>query len=54
MPGTGNPVTITGMTFVRIVDGKIAEGWNNWDMMGMMNQIDASGASHVIPKETAR
>jgi steroid delta-isomerase-like uncharacterized protein len=53
MPATGNAVTVTGMTFARIIDGKIAEGWNNWDMMGMMNQIAASGETRVIPREAA-
>ena len=53
MPATGKAVVVTGMTFARVADGKIAEGWNNWDMIGLMNQIAASGATRVIPKESA-
>jgi steroid delta-isomerase-like uncharacterized protein len=51
MPATGKQVAITGMTFVRVTNGKIAEGWNNWDMMGLMNQIGANAARAVIPTE---
>src|SRR5688572_1051959 len=28
---TGNPVTVGGMSFVRVRDGKAVEAWNNWD-----------------------
>jgi steroid delta-isomerase-like uncharacterized protein len=51
MPATGQPIATTGMTFARVVDGKIVEGWNNWDMMGLMNQIGAGTATKVIPTE---
>jgi len=27
------------MSFVRIRDGMIAEGWNNWDLQGLLQQI---------------
>ena len=39
MPATGKPVTVSGMGFARISEGKIVETWNNWDMMGMMQQL---------------
>ena len=35
------PVEFTGMTIVRIKDGKIVEGWNNFDFMKMNKQIGA-------------
>jgi steroid delta-isomerase-like uncharacterized protein len=41
MPASGKPVRITGMTMVRIRDGKIVEGWDNWDQLAMMQQIGA-------------
>jgi len=28
---------------VRIADGKIVEGWQNWDMLGLMQQIQSAG-----------
>ena len=38
---TGNEVTITGITIHRIEDGKIVEEWENWDALGLMQQIGA-------------
>ena len=38
---TGNRVTTAGMTIDRIADGKIAETWDNYDAMGMMQQLGA-------------
>jgi steroid delta-isomerase-like uncharacterized protein len=34
-------VEFTGMVIVRIKDGKIVEGWNNFDFMQMYRQIGA-------------
>jgi len=42
---TGRQVTATGMSMVRVRDGKIVEGWNNWDMLGLMHQV--STVPHV-------
>ena len=38
---TGNEVAITGITIHRIEEGKIVEEWENWDALGMMQQIGA-------------
>ena len=38
---TDSPVEFTGMTFVRIADGKIVEAWNNFDFMSMYQQLGA-------------
>jgi predicted ester cyclase len=38
---TGNQVTITGITIEQIAEGKIVEEWNNWDVLGMLQQIGA-------------
>lgn len=35
------PVQFTGISMVRIKDGKIVEGWNNFDFMKMNKQIGA-------------
>jgi steroid delta-isomerase-like uncharacterized protein len=35
------PVDFTGITIVRIRDGKIVEAWNNFDFMRMNKQIGA-------------
>ena len=39
MPATGKVVRLTGITIARIRDGKIVEGWDNWDQLGMLKQI---------------
>jgi steroid delta-isomerase-like uncharacterized protein len=36
---TGKRVTITGITFSRLKDGKIVEEFQNWDTFGMMQQL---------------
>lgn len=38
-PATGKQVQFSGMTFVRVADGKLAEGWNNFDQLGMFHQL---------------
>ena len=45
-PGSaaGREVRMTGMSFVRVRDGRIQEGWNNWDIMGMMCQLGSAPA----------
>ena len=36
---TGIPVVVTGIDIYRIEDGKIAELWQSWDKMGMIQQL---------------
>ena len=38
---TNNQVMITGITIHRIEEGKIVEEWENWDALGLMQQIGA-------------
>lgn len=42
IPATGKAATMTGMTIVRIVDGRIADSWVKNDVMGLMNQLGAA------------
>ena len=37
---TDSPVEFTGMTFLRVRDGKIVEAWNNFDFMSMFQQLN--------------
>jgi steroid delta-isomerase-like uncharacterized protein len=39
LPASGQTVRSRGITIARIVDGKIVEGWDNWDQLGMLEQI---------------
>jgi len=47
MPASGKQATVTGISIDKIEGGKIVESWNNWDTLGMLQQLGA------IP-ETAR
>jgi steroid delta-isomerase-like uncharacterized protein len=38
---TEQPVEFTGVTIVRIANGKIVEAWNNFDFMAMYQQLGA-------------
>jgi steroid delta-isomerase-like uncharacterized protein len=38
-PATGRHVEFTGMVFVRVTDGRLVEGWNNFDQLGMLQQL---------------
>lgn len=39
IPPTNRPVDFTGMTMGRVVDGRILEGWNNYDFVTMYQQL---------------
>ena len=36
---TGVTVNVTGICILRVAGDRIVEGWQNWDMMGMREQI---------------
>lgn len=38
---TNQPIEFTGLTIVKIKDGKIVEAWNEFDFMKMYSQIGA-------------
>jgi steroid delta-isomerase-like uncharacterized protein len=39
MPATGKHLKVTGISIVQVEGGRLVEGWQNWDMMGLMQQI---------------
>ena len=45
IPRTGRRFTATGISIGRIANGKIAESWNSWDALGMMQQLG------IVPAE---
>jgi len=54
MPPTGKTVQITGMTIARFENGRIVEGWDNWDRLGMLEQIGAyTPTESVVLAKTA-
>jgi steroid delta-isomerase-like uncharacterized protein len=41
VPPSGNRVHVEGMTIDRFENGKFVESWDNWDALGMMQQMGA-------------
>lgn len=41
IPATSRKVRVSGTSIVQIVNGKIVAGWDNWDRLGMLEQIGA-------------
>ena len=39
VPATGKSIQITGTAIHRVENGKVVEGWNNWDGLGMLMQL---------------
>jgi predicted ester cyclase len=39
IPRTGRRFFVTGISIARIANGKITESWNNWDALGLMQQL---------------
>lgn len=44
LPKTGQPVTVTGIIITRVVNGQIVEGWNCWDQLGLLRQLEPNPA----------
>jgi predicted ester cyclase len=45
VPPTGESVHITGISIMRLAGKMFVEAWQNWDMLGMMEQIKGVGKS---------
>ena len=39
IPATGKQIEVTGIDITQHVGGKIVASWNNWDALGMMEQL---------------
>jgi steroid delta-isomerase-like uncharacterized protein len=39
IPPTGKAFSVTGITMARVINGRIIESWNNWDTLGLMQQL---------------
>jgi steroid delta-isomerase-like uncharacterized protein len=54
---TGKHFTISGVTIARFANGKIVEGWVNWDALGLMQQLGVVpelGKPRVIAASVAK
>lgn len=47
IPATGKTIEVTGMSFVRVRDGKVQEAWNNWDMLTLMHALGQTTRARV-------
>lgn len=47
IPPTGRPVAVGAIPILRLADGRVAEGWVNFDALGMLRQLG------TIPDPTA-
>ena len=47
IPPTGRPMTVTAMVFIHWRNGRIVEGWNEFDAMGMLQQLTGEPAVAV-------
>ena len=43
---TGRTATATRITIQRIRDGEIVEGWTNWDLLGLLQQVASPPSRH--------
>jgi steroid delta-isomerase-like uncharacterized protein len=41
VPPTGERIEVTGTVVHRVAGGRLAEGWWNWDTLGLMQQLGA-------------
>ena len=39
MPPTSSKINVCGMSALRVLEGEIVEGWNNWDQVGLARQL---------------
>ena len=45
IPASGRQISITGITWSRVENGKFVESWSNWDTLGMMQQLGVLSAT---------
>ena len=45
IPATGRKVDITAITIIQFANGQLVHGWNNWDQLGMMQQLGMAPGS---------
>jgi predicted ester cyclase len=49
---TGKSVRVTGISILRVANGNLVEGWQNWDMLGLLQQVQgaASAATYIADR----
>lgn len=39
IPATGKSIAVTGMSIIRLIDGRFVEHWGEQDMLGLLQQL---------------
>jgi steroid delta-isomerase-like uncharacterized protein len=47
-PPSQKMIEVSGASIVQFKDGKIVAGWDNWDRLGMLEQIGAKASSSAL------
>jgi predicted ester cyclase len=47
MPASGKQLSATGIGIIHVSEGRLGEGWQNWDMLGLIEQIQGGGRAPV-------
>lgn len=50
LPASGKTFSVTGISVARLQDGKFRESWNNWDALGLVQQL---GTASVVSGRAA-
>ena len=45
LPASGKTFSVTGISVARLKDGKFLESWNNWDALGLMQQLGSTSVA---------
>ena len=53
LPPSGKHFHFAGMSIFRVADGKVAEQWEAWDKLDLLQQLQLQGASGVVPAPEA-
>ena len=48
IPATQRKASFSGVTWLRFIDGKLAEGWDRWNVHGLMNLLSSGAESASI------
>ena len=51
---TGKQITISGVTVARVSNGKMAEGYVNWDALGLLQQLGVAPPLAINEQSAAR
>jgi steroid delta-isomerase-like uncharacterized protein len=54
VPPSGRRVRVKGIIMVRFAGGRIMEGWNSWDQLGLLQQIGAAPGPGTADRFLAR